>query len=106
MGIYCEEHRNTRGAHTLKVHDEVLCVTTQGDENITAVCRRVVNAIPKNARSRDLFEGSVNIHIGNADPLETSPGELSINSLRLGERRFSITRATAQRYLPQTMQLY
>jgi hypothetical protein len=100
MTLTCEEHNNS---HAFKGNDSVFCVTNEATEAFTAVCQSVIKAIPRRLRSSGRIKGGVDIHIGHSRPYGPS-GELSVLDLRLGAHQFSITRETALRYLPNTIQ--
>lgn len=107
MSLICGEHSGA-GKAVLAPTDEVFCVTTMQAPYFTAVCRAAIDAIPREERSTDRIANGVDIHFGHSIPnaLPGSENNLSLRNLQLGERRFSVTRETAEQYLPQTLRRY
>jgi hypothetical protein len=99
MALICEEHEVQ---HAFTDVRNLFCVTTAGVEMITAVCRNVVRAIPEELRSDRRFRGSIDIYAGYSGA-DGRDGELSIRHFVQREYKFSISRKTAELYLPKSI---
>jgi len=107
MSLACYEHLE-QAPHFLTVHDTIFCVTTAEDDDFTAICCLVVDAIPNNLRLARPVRDGVDVHSGSSTPNlpHKLSDHLSYRGFTIGDRLFSITRQTARLYMPRTAGLY
>lgn len=87
---------------------DVLMAGTRGDVQFySALSKEVLGRIPESEKRRvpsDPIEGGVDIH--EASSSKNFNGSYTLRDFALGKFRFSVSEATAQKYLPKHMNKY
>ena len=106
MALACDEHRDAE-YHTFKVGEEIFAGTRQDSNVCSALCVEIVNRIPADDRQSSPCkpgDGGIDIHLATAPHGER--GTYVSLGLEAKYFCFSISRETAERYLPYHLERY
>ena len=99
MSVIC--HEDGEVIHTA---DQAFSSATETSAIFVALCNKHLDQIPHDQRSSDQIDGGLDIHDLFGRPNEYSADAtvdtLSLKTMELGDRRFSISRSMAQTVLP------
>lgn len=100
MSVICHED-----GEVLHTADQAFAVATETSAIFVALCNRHLNAIPLEERNPDQLSDGLDIHdlFGRPNGYSEDPNidTLSLHTMELGDRRFSISRDMARIALPK-----